>query len=149
MVYPFAPPDGYEERLNQQFSGYLHYSLQIGSELLNDLHDGLGISFSDEARVVAKQDSPLPQYTENGVNRKIDWVIADSDKIVGYESKYGDTLSGDQLRGELEKLALNAEGRDVALITVTPHTTPPQILDRFKSDPVHWISWSDIARRLS
>jgi hypothetical protein len=149
MVYPFSSPNGYEERLNQQFSGYIYYSLQIGPELLNSLHEDLGVSFSGEATVVAHQNSPLSHYTENGTDREIDWVIADRHKLVGYESKYGDSLSSSQLQDELEKLELNAEGRDVLLITVTPHTTPPKILDRFENDPVHWLSWSSISRRLN
>lgn len=149
MAYPFSSPNGYEERLNQQFSGYLYYSLQIGPELLNRLHEDLSISFSEEAAVVAHQNSPLQRYTENGTDREIDWVISDRDKLVGYESKYGDSLSINQLQDELEKLALNADDRDVLLITVTPHTTPPVILDRFDSDPVYWLSWSRIAGRLN
>lgn len=148
MVYPFSSPKGYEERLNQQFSGYLYYSLQISPELLNSLHEDLGISFSEEATVVAHQNSPLSRYTESGTDREIDWVIADRNKIVGYESKYGDPLSSDQLKDELEKLELNAEGRDAMLITVTPHTTCPSVIDRFENDPVHWISWSNISRQL-
>jgi len=149
MVYPFSSPNGYEERLNQQFSGFLYYSLQIGPELLNCLHENLDISFSEEARVVAHQNSPLPRYTASGTNREIDWVIADRGKIVGYESKYGDSLSGNQLRDELEKLELNAEGRDAILIAVTPHTTCPGIMNQFEEDPVRWISWSNISRQLN
>lgn len=148
MAYPFSSPNGYEERLNQQFSGYLYYSLQIGSELLNSLHEDLDIAFSEESTLVAHQNSPLPRYTEDGTDREIDWVIADKNKLVGYESKYGDSLSSSQLQGELEKLELNAEGRDILLITVTPHTTPPKILDQFEDDPVHWLSWSNISRWL-
>ncbi|RQG93078.1 hypothetical protein EA462_02410 [Natrarchaeobius halalkaliphilus] len=106
------------------------------------------MSFSEEATVVAHQNSPLPRYTESGPDREIDWVIADRDKLVGYESKYGDSLSSSQLQDELEKLELNAEGRDFVLITVTPHTTPPRIIGRFENDPVHWISWFSISRRL-
>ncbi|WP_324666082.1 ATP-binding protein [Haloarcula sediminis] len=149
MVYPFSSPNGYEERLNQQFSGYIYYSLQIGPELLNSLHEDLGISFSEEATVVAHQNAPLQRYTDTGTDREIDWVIADRDKLVGYESKYGDSLSSNQLEDELDKLELNAEGRDVILITVTPHTTRPRILGRFEDDPVHWISWSNISRQLT
>lgn len=148
MAYPFSSPDGYEERLNQQFSGYLYYSLQIGPGLLNSLHRDLDIAFSEEARLVAYQNSPLPHYTENGTGREIDWVIADKDKLVGYESKYGDSLSSSQLEDELHKLELNAKGRDIFLITVTPHTTPPKILDRFEDDPVYWLSWLSISRWL-
>jgi hypothetical protein len=148
MAYPFSSPNGYEERLNQQFSGYLYYSLQIGPELLNSLHEDLDIAFSEESTLVAHQNSPLPRYTEDGTDREIDWVIADKNKLVGYESKYGDSLSSSQLQGELEKLELNAEGRDILLITVTPHTTPPKILDQFEDDPVHWLSWSSISRWL-
>lgn len=148
MTYPFSSPNGYEERLNQQFSGYLYYSLQIDPELLNSLHEDLDIAFSEESTLVAHQNSPLPRYTEDGTDREIDWVIADKNKLVGYESKYGDSLSSSQLQGELEKLELNAEGRDILLITVTPHTTPPKILDQFEDDPVHWLSWSSISRWL-
>lgn len=148
MVYPFSSPNGYEERLNQQFSGFLHYSLQISPELLNILHEDLEISFSDEARVVAHQNSPLSRHTEDGTDREIDWVIGDRDKLVGYESKYGDSLRSDQLQDELGKLELNAEGRDFRLITVTPHTTPPGIIDHFENDRIRWISWSDISRQL-
>lgn len=148
MAYPFSSPNGYEERLNQQFSGYLYYSLQIGPELLNSLHEDLDIAFSEESTLVAHQNSPLPRYTEDGTDREIDWVIADKNKLVGYESKYGDSLSSSQLQGELEKLELNAEGRDILLITVTPDTTPPKILDQFEDDPIHWLSWSNISRWL-
>ncbi|SDR06829.1 ATP-binding protein [Natronobacterium texcoconense] len=148
MVYPFSSPNGYEERLNQQFSGYLYYSLQISPKILNTLHENLGISFSKEATVVAHQNSPLPRYTESGTDRELDWVISDRDKLVGYESKYGDSLSSNQLQDELEKLELNVDGRDFILIVVTPHTTPPLIMDRFENEPVHWISWFTISRRL-
>lgn len=148
MVYPFSSPNGYEERLNQQFSGFLYYSLQISPELLNNLHEDLGISFSEEATVIAHQNSPLTRYTANGTDREIDWVIADKNKIVGYESKYGDSLSSNQLQDELDKLELNAEGRDAILIAVTPHTTRPSVMDRFETDPVHWISWSSVSRQL-
>lgn len=148
MVYPFSSPNGYEERLNQQFSGYLYYSLEIGPGLLNRLHAKLAISFSEEAAVVADQNSPLPHYTENGPDRELDWVIADGDKLVGYESKYGDSLGRKQLQDELQKLELNADGRDFSLITITPHTTPPRLLDRFENDPVYWMSWFSIIRQL-
>lgn len=148
MGYPFSSPNGDEEALNQQFAGYLHYSLQIGPELINRIHRSLPISFSDGARVVGHQYSPLPQYTENGTDREIDWVVGEDDALVGYESKYGDSLSESQLRDELDKLRLNAKGRDVALIVVTMHTTPVALLDRFANEPVHWVSWFTVYRQL-
>jgi hypothetical protein len=92
MSYPFPAPNGYEEALNQQFAGFLSYSLHSGPELLNRMHENQSLIFSDEARIVADQDSPLPKYTETGKDREIDWVICDEDSLVGYESKYGDSL---------------------------------------------------------
>ena len=148
MGYPFSAPNGYEEPLNRQFAGFLHYSLRIGPELVNGIHRDHPIAFSDEASVVANQNSPLPQYTETGSDRELDWVIGDADQLVGYESKYGDRLREDQLRDELEKLRLNADGRNVALVTVTPHTVAPRILDRFPDVPVYWVSWYAVSRRL-
>lgn len=148
MGYPFSAPSGDEEDLNQQFAGYLYYSLQIGPELLNQIHHGQPLSHSDDARVVANQDSPLPYYTETGPNREIDWVIADNDQLVGYESKYSAPLSETQLRDELKKLRLNADERDVALVVVTMHTTPVPLLERFEDEPVYWISWFTVFRRL-
>jgi hypothetical protein len=149
MGYPFSAPNGDEETLNQQFAGYLYYSLQINPVLLNRIHHDHPLSFSDQAGLVAHQYSPLPQYTDNGTNRKIDWVVSDKDKLVGYESKYDARLSEDQLQGELEKLRVNANGRDIALIVVTMHTTPVPLLDRFVDEPVYWISWFTIFRRLN
>lgn len=148
MVYPFSSPSGDEEALNQQFAGYLQYSLEYGPELLNTIHSGQPLSFSDEARIVANQDSPLPQFTEGGPNREIDWVVGDEDKLVGYESKYHDSLSAEQLRDELAKLRLNAGEREVALVAVTMHTTPVSVLDQFADEPVYWLSWFTIFRRL-
>lgn len=148
MGYPFTTPKGYEERLNQQFSGYLHYSLQISPELLNRIHEKRAISFSHKARLVAHQNSPLPRYTETGTDREIDWVVRDEDKLVGYESKYGDSLKNTQLRDELDKLELNADGRDAILVAVTPHTTPPGVIDRLETEQIRWMSWYTVSRRL-
>jgi len=148
MVYPFSSPSGYEESLNRQFAGYLYYSLQVGPELLDVIHSDQPITFSDDARVVAHQYSPLSQNTETGTDREIDWVIGIEGKLVGYESKYGDTLTESQLRDELDKLRLNAEGRDVALVAITHHKTRPSVLSRFDDEPVHWLSWYTVSRRL-
>ena len=148
MSYPFSSPDGDEEDLNQEFAGYLHYSLQIGPELLNAIHTDHPISFSGEARVVAGQDSPLPRYTDGGTDREIDWVISDEGKLVGYESKYGAPLHSNQLWDELAKLRVNADGREVALFVVTMHTTPISLLDQFEDEPVYWLSWFTVFRRL-
>lgn len=148
MSYPFPAPNGYEEALNQQFAGFLSYSLHSGPELLNRMHENQSLIFSDEARIVADQDSPLPKYTETGKDREIDWVICDEDSLVGYESKYGDSLKRRQLRDELAKLELNAEGRETKLVAVTPHTTRPSVVDEFDEDTVYWLSWVTVARRL-
>ena len=148
MGYPFSAPSGDEEDLNQQFAGYLYYSLQISPDLLNRIHSHQPLSFSDETKLVAHQDSPLPRYTDTGTNREIDWVVDDEDKLVGYESKYGARLPKDQLQDELDKLRLNADGKDVALVVVTMHTTPVSLLSQFTDEPVYWLSWFTVFRRL-
>ena len=150
MGYPFAAPDGGEESLNRQFAGFLQYSLQNGPELLNRVHEDHPISFSEHASVVADQDSPLPQYTETGTDREIDWVIGDEDKLVGYESKYDARLYEGQLRDELAKLRVNAtDHQDPVLVVVTMHTTPVSLLERFEDESVHWLSWFTVFRRLN
>lgn len=148
MGYPFAAPDGDEETLNQQFAGYFHYSLQFSPELLNTIHRNHPLSFSDEAEIAAHQNSPLPRYTDTGPDREIDWVVRDTDTLVGYESKYTAPLHADQLRDELAKLRVNADGRDVELVVFTMTTTPPSVLDRFPDEPVYWMSWYTVYRRL-
>ncbi|SEH38614.1 hypothetical protein SAMN05192561_101394 [Halopenitus malekzadehii] len=148
MGYPFAAPNGYEERLNRQFAGYLAYSLRIGPELLNRVHEDQPFSIAEGARVVGTQDVPLPRYTDDGPDREIDWVVRDPDRLIGYESKYGDSLGTTQLRDELAKLELNADGRDVVLVAVTPHTTPPSAVERIDDDRVFWVGWNTVARTL-
>jgi hypothetical protein len=149
MVYPFSSPNGYEERLNRQFAGYLYYSLQVSPELAEVIHSDQEITFSDDAKMVAHQYSPLSQNTEDGTDREIDWVIGSESRLVGYESKYGDTLTERQLRDELDKLRLNAEGRDVALVAVTHHKTRPSVVERLEDEPVHWLSWYTVSRRVN
>jgi len=148
MGYPFSSPNEDEEKLNQQFAGYLYYSLQIGPELLNRIHKDHPLEFSENAAIVATQDAPLPVYTDTGPDREIDWVVGDTETLVGYESKYNAPLDADQLRDELEKLRLNADGRDIALVVVTMHTTPVSLLNQFADEPVYWLSWFTVFRRL-
>lgn len=148
MEYLFSTPNGYEEALNQQFVGYLYYSLQIDATLINSIHENQSFSFSDEAQLVAHQDSPLPHYTENGPNREIDWVVSDLTKLVGYESKYGDSLDEGQLIDELAKLRRNADDQEIKLVTITPHTTRPSTLEAFDYEPVHWLSWYEVSRQV-
>lgn len=146
MTYPFPTPDGDEEELNQQIAGYLHYSLQIDTSLINILHDDIPLRFSDQATLVGHQYSPLPRYTDNGPNRAIDWVIRDQNKLVGYESKYGDSLTKKQLQDELAKLRVNAGDGDVYLVAVTPDITEPSIVDEFED--LYWVSWNTFAKRI-
>jgi len=148
MGYPFSSPNGDEEDLNQQVAGYLYYSLQISPDILNRIHSDQPLSFSDEARLVAHQNSPLLRYTDTGIDREIDWVVGDKNKLVGYESKYGASLHKDQLQDELAKLRLNADGQDVALVVVTMNTTPVSLLNQFADEPVYWLSWFTVFRRL-
>ena len=149
MNYPFRSPNGYEERLNRQFAAFLYYSLQTDASLLNPIHRDHPFGFSSKAALVAHQDAPLPHYRPEEVDRKIDWVVEDEHLLVGYESKYGDHLGSKQLRGELAKLRLNAsDNQEVKLVAVTPHTTPPRVLKQFADEPVYWVSWTTVSRRL-
>ncbi|WP_255195375.1 hypothetical protein [Halorarius litoreus] len=149
MDYPFSSPGGYEEGLNRQFAGYLFYSLQTDETLLNHIQQDISIELSEGAALVANQDSPLQRNTDEGTNRELDWVVRDDRLLVGYESKYGDTLTRSQLRDELAKLRVNADGREVHLIAITPHTTRPAVLNDFDDEPVSWLSWFTVARRLN
>lgn len=148
MGFPFSAPGGDEEALNRQFAGLLSYSLEIGPDLLNGIHRDEPITYTSEAELVADQESPLPKFTASGSDRELDWVVGDRDKLVGYESKYGDSLGETQLSDELDKLRLNADGRDVMLVAVTPHTTRPAVVDEFADEPVCWTSWTTVSRRL-
>ena len=71
--------------------------------------------------VTGENPRPIPResnYTETGKHREIDRVTGDEDSLVGYESRYDDSLKRRQLRDELAKLELNAERRETKLVTV-------------------------------
>lgn len=144
----FLPSTESEPSLHTQFPGYLYYSLQTGPEILNRLHENVDIVFSPEARVIAHQNTSLPHSTESGPDWDLDWVIADDDIIVGYESAVDGSLDQTQLQNALEKVELNAEGRDVLLFAITPETSRPEVMTQFANEPVQWLSWSSIARQL-
>lgn len=148
MEYPYYAPNGYEEDLNQQVIGHLHYSLQTDATLLNEMLAETAVSFADGASIVAHQDDPLPHTSETEIDREIDWVIRDDHRLVGFESKYGDTLTAAQLRDELRKLRANADEREVHLIAVTHHADAPSVLDEFDDEPVHWLNWISLVKRL-
>lgn len=148
MDYPYPSPDGDEEALNQQVIGHLHYSLSLDSSLLNIALQDIPISFDDDASVVAHQYSPLPHTAKTEVDREIDWVIEDGTKLVGFESKYGDTLSKSQLNDELLKLEANAGDKAVHLVTITHHGTRPSLIDRVAEGSISWTNWISVADNL-
>lgn len=150
MRYPYDSPNGYEEPLNQQVVGHIHYSLQEGAEILNKALQDVPLRFTDEASVVAYQDDPLPEKAKDTEkNREIDWVIRDKDKLVGFESKYGSSLSGKQLSDELKKLRANViEDEEVYLIAITHHAGKPSIIDRLGGEPVYWTNWISVSKRV-
>ncbi|MWV40059.1 hypothetical protein [Natrialba sp. INN-245] len=148
MRYPYRNPAGYEERLNRQVMGHLHYSLQEGATLLNTMLEDLPVSFGDDASIVAHQYDPLPKSADTEVDREIDWVIRDADTLVGFESKYDASLGSKQLRDELAKLRANADERYVHLVAITRHASAPSLFDEFDGDPVYWTNWFTIATRL-
>lgn len=148
MNYPYSSPNGYEEDLNQQIIGHLYYSLDVDASLLNIALQNTPVSLDDEASVVAHQEAPLPHTSETETDREIDWVIQDSTQLVGFESKYGDTLSENQLSEELLKLKANAGERDAILIAITHHGTRPSVVDTFEEEPVYWTNWISVAKNL-
>jgi hypothetical protein len=134
-----------EESQNDFFVSLLSWSLNHDARALNTIHNNL--HFTDEAEVIATQRrSDLENHPENDKDRTLDWVIGDSDKIVGYESKTGSSApKTKQLTEELRKLKMdqNSGGRDVYLFAVTDHTVNPLDGNKFE-----WLSWYEVAERI-
>jgi len=131
-----------EESQNDYFLSLLAFSLDHGPAVLNAIHDDL--TFSCEAEVVASQRDGLPRTPHDSKNFILDWVVRDSDKLVGYESKTGSGIPSDgQLTGELKKLEVNSGGREVFLYVLTDHHKNP-----IERADVRWLSWFDVASRV-
>lgn len=132
-----------EESQNDFFFSLLAFSLDNGPALLNAIHDDL--NFSDQAEVVATQRNGLSRDPpESESSYILDWVVRDTDKLVGYESKTGSGVpSNGQLDGELNKLEANSRGRDIVLCAFTDHHKNP-----ISRGDVRWLSWYDVARRV-
>ncbi|XGI84745.1 hypothetical protein ACEU6E_10540 (plasmid) [Halorutilales archaeon Cl-col2-1] len=148
MRYPLNAPNGDEEDLNQQVTSHFYYSLKEGSTLVNKALQDIPISFSNDASVVAHQDSPLPKNSNTQKDREIDWVIRDEDKLVGFESKYGAPLKKKQLRDELKKLRMNADDQDIYLVTITHHPSKPSIINKLDGDCIYWTNWISVSKRV-
>lgn len=133
-----------EETLNDCFADLLEDSLVQGPEFLNFVLDGL-VQFEAQAELVATDRDPLP-YRPNGTDRKIDFTVADSEKLVGFESKRRDSLKRTQLNDELEKLRFNADGRDTILVALTEDLRHPSLIHGV-SDDIVWKSWFKVAQR--
>lgn len=136
---------GDEESQNDFFVSLLAWSLEDGPEVLNAIHDEL--EFSDEAEVIATQRNGLPRdASENPGSRILDWVVRDTGKLVGYESKTGNGHPGKtQLQQEHRRLEANSGGRDVYLFAFSDHAQEPASID---SSPAEWLSWYRVAERV-
>lgn len=133
-----------EEMLNDCFAELIDESLEYCPEFLNFLLDGL-VSFNTDAEVIATDRDPLP-YRDDGTNRKIDFTVADSEKIVGFESKRRDDLTENQLSDEREKLAYNADSRDIFLVALTESLSEPDVISGMDDD-TRWMSWYSLSQR--
>lgn len=134
-----------EEALNDCFADLIDDSLARGPEFLNYLLDGT-VEFGPDVRVAGTQRDPLP-YREEGIDRALDFTIKDDSKLVGFESKRGDSLSEVQLQDELEKLEFNATGQEANLVAVTDDWKAPGIIATFP-EQVRWVGWPEIAQRV-
>lgn len=136
---------GDEESQNDFFVSLLAWSLEDGPELLNAIHDEL--EFTDEAEVVATQRNGLSRDApENPGSRILDWVVSDTDKLVGYESKTGSSVPGQtQLEQEYRRLEANSRGRDVYLFAFSDQAQQPASIE---SSPAEWLSWYQVAERV-
>ena len=109
------------------------------ARVLNAIHDSL--EFDDSASVTATQRDGLPHHPpENDTRRTIDWVVEDSSKLVGYESKTdSDSLYSIQLREERRKLEHNSGRKDVYLFGITEDVHKPAY-----DAEADWLSWYDV-----
>lgn len=133
-----------EESLNDFFSSLLAWSLEDDPTVLNAIHDD--IQFDSQAEVIATQRDGLPRHVPgNSRSRTLDWVVRDSTKIVGYESKTGtDVPKKTQLSEEQSKLELNSNGLNCYLYTVTEHNSDPT-----DTEVAKWVSWYDVGARIN
>lgn len=110
--------------------------------ILNEIHDTL--QFDDTAEVIATQRDGLSfDSNKNDTQRTLDWVVADNEKIVGYESKRGDDLYGKQLREERRKLQANAGNRATHLYAFTEDRQDPDVDADYQ-----WKSWFNVGRTI-
>lgn len=79
-----------EETFNNCFAELVDDSLALNTAFLNHLL-GNEVTFENDVKVEGTDLEPL-SYRDQGTNRKIDFTIGDSSKIVGFESKRRDSL---------------------------------------------------------
>jgi hypothetical protein len=132
-----------EETFNNCFADLIDDSLALDAGFLNHLL-GNEVTFEDDAKVEGTDLEPL-SYRNEGTDRKIDFTIGDSSKIVGFESKRRDSLSKSQLEDELAKLEHNADGRDAILIAITEDIRKPSLIKELSVD-IRWTSWFQISQ---
>lgn len=132
-----------EEPFNDFFTSLL--ARADTAEILNTIHEDDPITFGEGAKVVATQRDGLPDHPEtNSKKRTLDWVVKDQDKLVGYESKRTDTLSGTQLKEEYQKLQYNTSYREVHLFAFTEHVSEPTGIDA----EFTWKRWSNVGKNI-
>lgn len=132
-----------EETFNNCFAELVDDSLTLNTAFLNHLL-GNEVTFENDAKVEGTDLEPL-SYRDQGTNRKIDFTIGDSSKIVGFESKRRDSLKKSQLEDELAKLEYNAEGREAILIAITEDIRKPSLIKELSAD-IRWTSWFQISQ---
>ena len=101
-----------EESQNDFFLSLLAFSLEHGPEVLNAIHDDL--TFSSQAEVVASQRDGLPKNSSDSDNFTLDWVVRDSDKLVGYESKTESGIPSDRACHRIHLIASHSPDRFLA-----------------------------------
>lgn len=142
------PIDGNETRQNTRIAELLRASLTFGPEHLNHIHSGW-TPFTAEAEVIGIQEG-----LEGNQSVQLDWVVADGDRYVGYETKVEANLGNEQLVAEVEELdRLNPDGENI-LCVITEHYAEPSTVGRVRNTiasdtELRWISWYDIAATIN
>lgn len=137
-----------EPKFNHEFARLLCASLREGAEIISSVHPTEEFQMGDETALVALQDydSKLDDVVDDE-KWEIDLAFKDNKTLFGIESKRGDDLGEDQLKGEWQVLQQNAGKRDVVLLAITNDRVPPPAVQDL--DYVDWTSWYDVAARIN
>lgn len=114
----------------------------LGSSVLADVLELPPGTLSDEVTV------EFHQRIDPRAERIPDVVIKDADTTVLLEAKRGTSVDPDQLRGEHKDLQRYGNERK-HLLLVSSHESSPGKLDDLDLKYLDWISWGDIALRIT